>query len=187
VRNYVRRTILFKFEWTWFKFVYSSIFCLYNYKYYCFNLTRQSTTLYIYGRFGSNFRNRMDANNANNEKLCHVFQREEAYVLEFTYFRIGFCTMTEHLTHSRMEESSRPCFWNWTGHRVRDWLCQIPDSLWMHGFEWWRTVGSMLRRRRSLRKKRLSAEAACERWPKLPLHEASVLQTDLKIEWPFSP
>jgi hypothetical protein len=43
-------------------------------------------------------------------------------------------------------------------------------------------VGSMLRRRRSSRKKRLSAEAACERGPKLPLHEASVLQTNLKIE-----
>jgi hypothetical protein len=43
-------------------------------------------------------------------------------------------------------------------------------------------VGSMLRRRRSSRKKRLSAEAACVRWPKVPLHEASVLQTDLKIE-----
>jgi hypothetical protein len=44
------------------------------------------------------------------------------------------------------------------------------------------TVGSMLRRRRSSRKKLLSAEAACVRWPKFPLHEASVLQTDLKIE-----
>jgi hypothetical protein len=44
------------------------------------------------------------------------------------------------------------------------------------------TVGSMLRRRRSSRKKRLSAEAVCMRWPKVPLHEASVLQTDLKIE-----
>jgi hypothetical protein len=43
-------------------------------------------------------------------------------------------------------------------------------------------VGSMLRRRRSSRKKRLSAEAACVRWPKVPLHEASVLQTNLKIE-----
>jgi hypothetical protein len=43
-------------------------------------------------------------------------------------------------------------------------------------------VGSMLRRRRSSRKKRLSAEAVCIRWPKVPLHEASVLQTDLKIE-----
>jgi hypothetical protein len=43
-------------------------------------------------------------------------------------------------------------------------------------------VGSMLRRRRSPRKKRLSAEAACVRWPKVPLHEASVLKTDLKIE-----
>jgi hypothetical protein len=43
-------------------------------------------------------------------------------------------------------------------------------------------VGSMLRRRRSLGKKRLSAEAVCIRWPKVPLHEASVLQTDLKIE-----
>jgi hypothetical protein len=40
----------------------------------------------------------------------------------------------------------------------------------------------MLRRRRSCRKKRLSAEAVCMRWPKVPLHEASVLQTDLKIE-----
>jgi hypothetical protein len=45
-----------------------------------------------------------------------------------------------------------------------------------------KTVGSMLRRRRSSRKKRLSAEAACVRWPKVPLHEASVLQTDLRIE-----
>jgi hypothetical protein len=44
------------------------------------------------------------------------------------------------------------------------------------------TVGPMLRRRRSSRKKRLSAEAVCIRWPKVPLHEASVLQTDLKIE-----
>jgi hypothetical protein len=44
------------------------------------------------------------------------------------------------------------------------------------------TVGTMLRRRRSCRKKRLSAEAVCMRWPKVPLHEASVLQTDLKIE-----
>jgi hypothetical protein len=43
-------------------------------------------------------------------------------------------------------------------------------------------VGSMLRRRRSSRKKRLSAEAVCIRWPKVPLHEASVLQTNLKIE-----
>jgi hypothetical protein len=43
-------------------------------------------------------------------------------------------------------------------------------------------VGSMLRRRRSSRKKRLSAEAVCMRWPKVPFHEASVLQTDLKIE-----
>jgi hypothetical protein len=46
----------------------------------------------------------------------------------------------------------------------------------------WGGVGSMLRRRRSSRKKRLSAEAACVRWPKVPLHEASVLQTDLRIE-----
>ena len=44
------------------------------------------------------------------------------------------------------------------------------------------TVGSMLRRRRSYRKKRSSAEGVCIRWPKVPLHEASVLQTDLKIE-----
>jgi hypothetical protein len=44
------------------------------------------------------------------------------------------------------------------------------------------SVGSMLRRRRSSRKKRLSAEAVCMRWPKVPLHEASVLQTDMKIE-----
>jgi hypothetical protein len=43
-------------------------------------------------------------------------------------------------------------------------------------------VGSMLRRRRSYRKKRSSAEAVCIRWPKVPLREASVLQTDLKIE-----
>jgi hypothetical protein len=43
-------------------------------------------------------------------------------------------------------------------------------------------VGPMLRRRRSSRKKRFSAKAVCIRWPKVPLHEASVLQTDLKIE-----
>jgi hypothetical protein len=44
------------------------------------------------------------------------------------------------------------------------------------------TVGTMLRRRRSCRKKRLSDEAVCMGWPKVPLHEALVLQTDLKIE-----
>jgi hypothetical protein len=44
------------------------------------------------------------------------------------------------------------------------------------------TVGSMLRRRRSSRKKRLSAEAVCIGWSKVPLHKASALQTDLKIE-----
>jgi hypothetical protein len=43
-------------------------------------------------------------------------------------------------------------------------------------------IGPMLRRRRSYRKKRSSAEAVCVRWPKVPLREASVLQTDLKIE-----
>jgi hypothetical protein len=43
-------------------------------------------------------------------------------------------------------------------------------------------VGPMLRRRRSYRKKRSSNEAVCIRWPKVPLREASVLQTDLKIE-----
>jgi hypothetical protein len=43
-------------------------------------------------------------------------------------------------------------------------------------------VGPMLRRRRSSRKKRLSAEAVSIRWPKVSLHKASVLQTDLKIE-----
>jgi hypothetical protein len=32
-----------------------------------------------------------------------------------------------------------------------------------------------------------SAEAVRMRWPKDPLHEASELQTDLKVEWPFSP
>jgi hypothetical protein len=44
------------------------------------------------------------------------------------------------------------------------------------------SVGPVLRRRRSSRKKRPSAEAVCVRWPKVPLHEASVLLTDLKIE-----
>jgi hypothetical protein len=44
------------------------------------------------------------------------------------------------------------------------------------------TIGTMLRRRRSCRKKQFSAEAVCMSWPKVPLHEASVLQTDLKIE-----
>jgi hypothetical protein len=36
-------------------------------------------------------------------------------------------------------------------------------------------VGTMLRRRRSCRKKRLSAEAVPMGWPKVPFHEASVL------------
>jgi hypothetical protein len=36
-------------------------------------------------------------------------------------------------------------------------------------------VGSMLRRRRSSREKRLSAEAVCMRWPKVPFHEASTV------------
>jgi hypothetical protein len=36
-------------------------------------------------------------------------------------------------------------------------------------------VGSMLRRRRSSREKRLSAEAVCMRWPKVPFHEASAV------------
>jgi hypothetical protein len=43
-------------------------------------------------------------------------------------------------------------------------------------------VGPVLRRRRPFRKKQPSAEAVCVRWSKVPLHEASVLQTDLKIE-----
>jgi hypothetical protein len=51
--------------------------------------------------------------------------------------------------------------------------------IWLFIFK---SVGTMLRRRRSCRKKRLSAEAVCMRWLKVPLHEASVLQTDLKIE-----
>ena len=44
------------------------------------------------------------------------------------------------------------------------------------------TVGPMLRHRRSYREKQSSAEAVCIKWPKVPLCEASVLQTDLKIE-----
>jgi hypothetical protein len=47
---------------------------------------------------------------------------------------------------------------------------------------WKAAVGSMLRRRRSYRKKRSSADAVCIRWPMVPLHKASVLQTDLNIE-----
>jgi hypothetical protein len=43
-------------------------------------------------------------------------------------------------------------------------------------------VGSMLRRRRSSREKQLSAEVVCTRWPKVPFHKASTVQTDLKIE-----
>jgi hypothetical protein len=43
-------------------------------------------------------------------------------------------------------------------------------------------VGPVLRRRRSYREKKSSAEAVCIKWPKVPLCEASVLQTDLKIE-----
>jgi hypothetical protein len=43
-------------------------------------------------------------------------------------------------------------------------------------------VGPMLRRRRSYRKKQSSAGAVCIKWTKVPLCEASVLQTDLKIE-----
>ena len=44
------------------------------------------------------------------------------------------------------------------------------------------TVGPMLHRRRSYREKQSSAEAVCIKWPKVPFCEASVLQTDLKIE-----
>jgi hypothetical protein len=44
------------------------------------------------------------------------------------------------------------------------------------------TVGSMLRRRRSSREKQFSTEVVCTRWPKVPFHKASALQTDLKIE-----
>jgi hypothetical protein len=36
-----------------------------------------------------------------------------------------------------------------------------------------KTVGTMLRRRRSCRKKQFSAKAVSMRWPKVPLHEAS--------------
>jgi hypothetical protein len=43
-------------------------------------------------------------------------------------------------------------------------------------------VGPMLRRRRSYRKKQSSAGVVCIKWPKVPLCEASVLQTDLEIE-----
>jgi hypothetical protein len=43
-------------------------------------------------------------------------------------------------------------------------------------------VGSMLRRRRSSREKQFSTEVVCTRWPKVPFHKASALQTDLKIE-----
>jgi hypothetical protein len=46
-------------------------------------------------------------------------------------------------------------------------------------------VGSMLRRQRSSRKKRLSAEAVCVRWPKLPLHEASDITNRLKDRMTF--
>jgi hypothetical protein len=51
----------------------------------------------------------------------------------------------------------------------RAWPTVASQWLWVLG------VGSMLRRRRSSRKKWLSAEAVCMRWPKVPLHEASVL------------
>jgi hypothetical protein len=77
-------------------------------------------------------------------------------------------------------------------HRERDvWavlqhhqamLCRSNEQLALKSVEAMDLVGSMLRRRRSPRKKRLSAEAVCIRWPKVPNHEASVLQTDLKIE-----
>jgi hypothetical protein len=43
-------------------------------------------------------------------------------------------------------------------------------------------VGPMLRRRRSYMKKQSSAGVVCIKWPKVPLCEASVVQTDLKIE-----
>jgi hypothetical protein len=47
-------------------------------------------------------------------------------------------------------------------------------------------VGPVLRRRRSSRKKRPSAEAVCVRWPKVPLHEASVLQTINSEQYSFT-
>jgi hypothetical protein len=31
-----------------------------------------------------------------------------------------------------------------------------------------------------------SAEVVRMWWPKVPFHEAPVLQTDLRVEWPFS-
>ena len=49
------------------------------------------------------------------------------------------------------------------------------------------TVGSMLRRRRSSRKKRPSAEAVCIRWPKVPLHEASVITDTSRLDYCFPP
>jgi hypothetical protein len=38
-----------------------------------------------------------------------------------------------------------------------------------------------------LQEETASAEAVRMWWPKVPLHKASELQTDLKVEWPFSP
>ena len=38
-----------------------------------------------------------------------------------------------------------------------------------------------------LQEETASAEAVCTWWPKVAVHEASELQTDLKVEWPFSP
>jgi hypothetical protein len=38
-----------------------------------------------------------------------------------------------------------------------------------------------------LQEETASAEAVCTWWPKVAVHEASELRTDLKVEWPFSP
>jgi hypothetical protein len=54
-----------------------------------------------------------------------------------------------------------------------------------NGAEDYPVVGTMLRRRRSCRKKRLSDEAVCMGWPKVPLHEASDLTNRLKDRMTF--
>jgi hypothetical protein len=81
------------------------------------------------------------------------------------------------LLWERMRFEKYKMFYKTTLHKILLFLQNILSSTYSMHY-----VGSMLRRRRSSRKKRLSAEAACVRWPKVPLHEASVLQTDLKIE-----
>jgi hypothetical protein len=67
-----------------------------------------------------------------------------------------------------------PTFWKrWPGDWMKEWFYVKNDLKTREDIK--DIVGSMLRRRRSSREKRLSAEAVCMRWPKVPFHEASTV------------